>query len=299
MKQDAVRIRGVSHSYRKVQALRELDLDIRGGEVVALLGPNGAGKTTTVRLLLGLLAPDLGTVRVFGGDPRHRRVRQRCGAMLQVGKVPEALAVREHLECFRSYYPSPMPLGRLIATTGLEGLEKRLYGRLSGGQQQRVLLAIALAGNPDLLILDEPTVGLDVESRHRMWDSIRELRASGRSVLLTTHNLEEAETLADRVLVLSQGRAVASGAPEEVKALFGARTLRCRTTAAYDRLAGIPGIDRIEIDERGRVVIQTAEVEEVTRRLLAIAPDLSDLEITASRLEDAFLALTASSRSAA
>ncbi len=200
-----------------VEALRGLDLTIRPGELVALLGANGAGKTTAVRALLGLSKPTTGEVRVFGGDPRDARSRTRIGAVLQIARLPETLRVWEHIHLFSSYYPNPRPIEEVIAAAGLEGLEKRKFGQLSGGQQKRVLFALALCGNPDLLVLDEPTTGLDVEARRALWKQIRAFVAGGRSVLLTTHYLAEAEALASRVVVIHKGVVMAEGTPQEIK----------------------------------------------------------------------------------
>lgn len=207
----------VRKNYGMVEALRGLDLTIGSGELVALLGANGAGKTTAVRTLLGLAKPTSGEVRVFGGDPRDMRSRTRIGALLQVARVPETLRVREHIHLFSSYYPNPRPIDEVIEAAGLQGLEKRKFGELSGGQQKRVLFALALCGNPDLLVLDEPTVGLDVEARRSLWKQIRAFISGGRSVLLTTHYLAEAEALANRVVVIHKGVVMAEGTPQEIK----------------------------------------------------------------------------------
>ena len=208
---------GVVKRYDATTALNGLDLTIRPGELLSLLGANGAGKTTAVRLLLGLGKPTSGEARVFGQDPRDTASRTRVGAMLQVARLPETLRVREHIDLFSSYYPDPMPMSEVIEAAGLQGLEKRKYGQLSGGQQKRTLFALAVCGNPDLLILDEPTTGLDVEARRGLWKQIRAFIARGRSVLLTTHYLAEAEALADRVVVINKGVVVAEGTPREIK----------------------------------------------------------------------------------
>jgi ABC-2 type transport system ATP-binding protein len=207
----------VTKQYDSVEALRGIDFSIRPGELVTLLGANGAGKTTAVRILLGLSKPSSGTVRVFGNDPRDASSRTRVGAVLQIARVPETLRVREHIHLFSSYYPDPLPMAEVIEAAGLTGLERRKYGELSGGQQKRVLFALAICGNPDLLILDEPTVGLDVEARRSIWKQIRAFIARGRSVLLTTHYLAEAEALANRVIVIHKGLVVAEGTPQEIK----------------------------------------------------------------------------------
>ena len=195
----------VTHRYGSVVALDGLELEIRGGEVLAVLGPNGAGKTTAIGLLLGSLQVQEGAVRVFGREPGARPVRMRRGAMLQVSGVPDTLTVAENLELFSSYYPTPMPVSRLLAMAGLEDLAERRYGRLSGGQKQRVMFALALAGDPELVFLDEPTTGLDVEARRSLWNEIQGLKKAGRTAVLTTHYLEEADALADRIAVIHQG----------------------------------------------------------------------------------------------
>lgn len=213
----AAQFTSVRKSYGEIEALKGLDLTIRTGELLALLGANGAGKTTAVRLLLGLAAPTAGEVRVFGADPRDPVTRERIGAVLQIARVPETLRVREHIDLFRSYYPVPMAMNDIIEAAGLQGIERRKYGELSGGQQKRVLFALGICGNPDLLVLDEPTVGLDVESRRGLWKQIRLFIARGKSVLLTTHYLAEAEALADRVVVVNRGTIAAEGTPKQIK----------------------------------------------------------------------------------
>jgi ABC-2 type transport system ATP-binding protein len=210
-------LRSVTKRYGPVEALRGIDLAIAPGELVALLGPNGAGKTTAVRILLGLAQPTSGQATVFGRPPASHEAKLRRGALLQVAKVPETLRVREHIELFSSYYEKPMPLQETIAAAGLKGIENKLFGDLSGGQKQRVLFALAICGNPDLLFLDEPTVGLDVEARRALWARIRGFVARGGSVLLTTHYLDEADALAHRIVVINQGRIVAEGTPAEIK----------------------------------------------------------------------------------
>jgi ABC-2 type transport system ATP-binding protein len=207
----------VTKNYGPVRALQGISLAIEPGEIVALLGPNGAGKTTAVRILLGLAEPTTGRAAVFGHHPASQFARVRRGAVLQVAKVPETLRVREHIELFSAYYPSPLPLAQTIQAAGLKGIENRLFGELSGGQKQRVLFALAICGNPQLLFLDEPTVGLDVEARRGLWRGIRAFAARGGSVLLTTHYLEEADALASRIAVIAQGRIVAQGSPAEIK----------------------------------------------------------------------------------
>jgi len=284
-------LESVAKRYGKTEALRGLDLTLRRGEVVALLGPNGAGKTTAVRLLLGLIAPDQGLVRVLGRDPRTADARTRIGAMLQVARVPEALLVREHLALFRSYYPRPLPTAEVVRLAGLEGIENRRFGELSGGQRQRVLFGLALCGDPDLVFLDEPTVAMDLQSRRRLWDEVRSLAAAGKSVLLTTHYLEEADALAHRVVVIDRGRVLCEGTPAEIKHGVSGRRIRCVTRLDADYLRALPSVISAQPDRDG-VVIYAGHPEEVVRRLLLEDPSLHGLEITAAPLEDAFLALT-------
>ncbi len=284
-------LEGVSKSYEGIRALRNVDFAVRAREVVALLGPNGAGKTTAVKLLLGLIQPDAGKARVFGGDPLNPRNRMRAGAMLQVGRVPETLRVREHIDLFSSYYQNPLPMKEVLAAAGLERLADRKFGDLSGGQRQRTLFALAICGNPDLLFLDEPTVGLDVEARRALWDEIRLLVERGKTVLLTTHYLEEADALADRVVVINQGEMIAEGTPAEIKAQTGGKRIRCVTSLDLARLLQIPGVLEVK-QHREAVEIRGREAEPVVRELLALDASLSGLEISSAGLEEAFLALT-------
>lgn len=284
-------LHAVTKQYGKVAALTGVTLDIRQGGVIALLGPNGAGKTTAVKLLLGLAAPTSGTATLFGGDPRDAQSRRRIGAMLQVGKVPETLQVREHVDLFRSYYPHPAPAAEVMAAAGLDGLERRRFGELSGGQRQRVLFALALCGNPDLLFLDEPTLGFDVEVRRAFWEEIRRFVARGRTVLLTTHYLEEADALADRIVVIDRGAIVADGTSSEIKAKVSGRRIRCRTSLSAPELKAIAGVREVTM-ERDRAELFATGAEAVVRELLSRDLSLADLEVTNVGLEDAFLALT-------
>jgi ABC-2 type transport system ATP-binding protein len=284
-------LEAVSKNYGEVRALRNVNFSVRAGQVVALLGPNGAGKTTAVKLLLGLLEPNSGKARVFGGDPTHPQNRMRTGAMLQVGRVPETLRVHEHIDLFSTYYPKPLPLEEVLAVAGLEKLRDRKFGDLSGGQRQRTLFALAICGDPDLLFLDEPTAGLDVEARRALWEQIRRLIDHGKTVLLTTHYLEEADALADRIAVINQGEIIAEGTPAEIKAQTSGKRIRCITALSLASLLQIPGVTNAKQD-REAVEIQAREAEPVVRALLDRDPSLSGLEITSAGLEEAFLALT-------
>ena len=283
--------RNLKKSYGDVVALRDLDLEIYAGELLALLGPNGAGKTTLVRMLLGLARPDSGSVSVLGSDPHLGQVQTRLGAMLQVGRVPETLKVREHIDLFSSYYPAPLPIAETLKIAGLEDIKERPYGELSGGQKQRVLFGIALCGNPDLLFLDEPTVGLDVEARRLMWAQIRTLIGRGKTVLLTTHYLNEADALADRILVLDKGAIVAEGTPAEIKARAMGKQIRCTSRLSLQEVRQIPGVLSAKAD-RNAFELQVNAAEPVVRELLQRDSWLGDLEVTNAGLEEAFLALT-------
>ena len=284
-------LEGVNKNYGDVRALRGVDFRVRAGEVVALLGPNGAGKTTAVKLLLGLMPPNSGRARVFGGDPTNPENRLRTGAMLQVGRVPETLRVSEHIDLFSSYYQNPMALADVLAAAGLEKLRDRKFGDLSGGQRQRVLFALAICGDPDLLFLDEPTVGLDVEARRMLWDEIRKMVARGKTVLLTTHYLQEADALADHVAVINQGEIIAEGTPSEIKAKTAGKRIRCITNLSVNTLRQIPGVTGVK-EDREAVELNAIEAEPVVRELLARDAKLSGLEVTSAGLEEAFLALT-------
>ncbi len=259
--------------------------------MIALLGPNGAGKTTAVRLMLGLIAPNAGTVRVLGGDPRATGVRVHIGAMLQVGRVPETLRVREHIDLFRTYYPHPLAFSEIVKLAQLEGITDKLFGDLSGGQRQRVLFALALCGDPELIFLDEPTVGLDIQARRGLWQQVRHLAERGKTVLLTTHYLEEADALADRIVVLHKGSILAAGTPAEIKQRAAGRKIRCLTRLSAETLRLIPGVLSVEQD-RDAVVLRATQAEVVVRHLLESDPTLSGLEVTSAGLDDAFLALT-------
>jgi ABC-2 type transport system ATP-binding protein len=284
-------LEAVNKNYGSVRALRGVDFRVRAGELVALLGPNGAGKTTAVKLLLGLMQPKSGRARVFGGDPTNPENRKRTGAMLQVGRVPETLRVGEHIDLFSSYYEKPMSAAEVLAAVGLEKLRDRKFGDLSGGQRQRVLFALAICGDPDLLFLDEPTVGLDVEARRMLWDEIRKMIARGKTVLLTTHYLQEADALADRVAVIHQGEIITQGTPSEIKEKTAGKRIRCVSRLGIGIIRQIPGVTEVK-EDREAVEIHAIEAEPVVRELLARDAHLCGLEITSAGLEEAFLALT-------
>jgi ABC-2 type transport system ATP-binding protein len=281
----------VSKKFEHTTALDGINLNIHAGELVALLGPNGAGKTTAVKLLLGLASPTAGRVSVFGGNPLNAEVRTRTGAMLQVAKVPETLRVREHIDLFSSYYPAPLSLRETLSIAKLEEIRDREFGELSGGQKQRVLFALALCGDPDLIFLDEPTVGMDVEARRLLWQQIRKLVDRGKTVLLTTHYLEEADALADRIVVINRGRIIAEGSPVEIKSRTSGQKIRCRSDLTIDVLQSLPGV--LEASKSGPwVEIRATAAESVLRELLLRDAAVNGIEVTSAGLEEAFLALT-------
>jgi ABC-2 type transport system ATP-binding protein len=241
--------------------------------------------------LLGLAAPNQGTISIFGESPSSRGAKMRVGAMLQVAKVPETLKVREHIELLSCYYANPLPLATVVERAGIEGLENRLFGELSGGQKQRVLFALAICGDPDLLFLDEPTVGLDVDSRRSFWREIRAFVERGRSVLLTTHYLDEADALADRILVLNRGTIIAEGTPKEIKSSVAGKTIRCTTVLAIDEIRTVEGVNSVR-QQKDSVEILTSRAEAVLRELLARDASLANIEIVGTGLEEAFLEIT-------
>lgn len=283
------RLTRATKRYGALTALNDVTVELQPGQTLALLGPNGAGKTTAIRALLSVIAPDSGTAMLFGQSPRVAANRTHVGAMLQVSGVPATLSVSEHVRLFASYYPHPLPLAETLAIAGLRGLEKRLYGELSGGQKQRVAFALAICGDPDALVLDEPTSALDVESRLALWAQIRNYVARGRSVLLTTHDLAEADALADRIVVLLGGRIVAAGSAAAIKSRAGGATVRCTTGLDDERLRAITGIDAIRrVDD---VVRLTTHVPDAVVRMLYVTdPTFTLLDVADTPLEEAFLA---------
>jgi ABC-2 type transport system ATP-binding protein len=287
----AARLTGVVKRYGTLLALDGVSLAIEHGEVTALLGPNGAGKTTTLALLLGLAAPSAGKVEVLGGAAGSLSVRRRTGVMLQSAALPDTLRVGELLQLVSGYYAAPLALAEVARLAGVGELLATAYGRLSGGQQRRVQFALAVCGNPQLLFLDEPTTGLDIEARESLWTVVRELTARGCAILLTTHYLEEAEALAERVAVLVRGRIVSCGTTQEMRAQGVRCQVRCRsalTTAEVASWAGVNGARR----SAGLLEIETIHAEPLVRRLLGADPSLSELEVRRSGLAEAFVRIT-------
>jgi ABC-2 type transport system ATP-binding protein len=275
-----------------IKAVRGIDVSIATGETVALLGPNGAGKSTTIDMLLGLLAPDAGTVTVFGRAPSEAVADGAVGAMLQTGMLIRDLSVRELVSMMASLYPAPMDVDEVLELTGVSEIAEQRTQKLSGGQSQRVRFAVALVSNPELLVLDEPTVAMDVEGRHGFWTTMREFASRGKTILFATHYLEEADAYADRAVLMAHGAIVADGPTNEIKAMVGSRTIRATLPdVEIDALASLPGVSSVE--PRGEaVVLVCSDSDTAIRALLAAHPDARDIEIEAAGLEQAFLMLT-------
>lgn len=284
-------LRNATKRFGSVTALDGVSFTAQPGEVLAVLGPNGAGKTTAINLMLGLLKPTEGNAFLFGGNPRNAQARMRTGAMLQISGVPSTLTVREHLTSFATYYPAPLSIDTALELAGLTEVANRLYGKLSGGQKQRVHFALAMIGNPDLLFLDEPTTGLDVGSRRDFWSQVREYLRGERTVVLTTHYLEEADALADRVILINAGRVIAEGTPAQIKQRAAGKRVRAITSLPLERLRALPGVTRAE-RVGNTTSLLTSQAEAVVLQLLTLDPTLTDLEVTGAGLEEAFLALT-------
>jgi ABC-2 type transport system ATP-binding protein len=284
----AVELTNVSKRFGDVQALQDVSFTINAGEVVAMLGPNGAGKTTSISIMLGTRQPTVGQARLFGVHPRELKARRRIGVMLQESGVPGMLKVEEIVQLFASYYPAPLPVTQSIAMAGLEEKAKSLVKDLSGGQRQRLYLALAVCGNPDVLFLDEPTVGMDVEGRRRFIQEIANLAAKGRTVVLTTHYLEEADQLARRVIVIDRGRIIADSTPAEIKSRVAGKRITFTTT--HELPEGL-ALTALQV-EGTRVRLLTNEPERVLRELFSRGVEIHDLEVSGADLEEAFVAMT-------
>jgi ABC-2 type transport system ATP-binding protein len=285
-------LRDVRKTFGDVQALRGVSFAIGAGEIVALLGPNGAGKTTSLEIALGLRSADAGSVRLFGGAPRDMATRRRLGVTPQDSGFPDNLTVCEIAQLVSAHYPHPAEIDAALASAGLGDLAKRRVGTLSGGQQRRISVALAFLGNPDLVVLDEPTTGVDVEARRRLWESIGRYADGGRSVLFTTHYLEEAEALATRVVVIDQGVVQFDGTPASLRERFGLR--RLSYVGAPLSLASLPAATIVESE--GRTIVTTGDTDAYVRALVTAGAPFAHLEVSVSSLEDAFLTMTGGSK---
>lgn len=287
----ALVLRGVHKSFGPVTAVRCIDLRVEPGEIVAFLGPNGAGKTTTIDMVLGLAAPTSGEVTVFGRRPAEAVARGEVAAVMQSGGLLTDLTVAETVRMMASLFSHTRPVEEVMQRAGIADIAGRTVGKCSGGQQQRLRFALALLPDPRLLVLDEPTAGMDVEGRRDFWTAIREDSRGGRTVLFATHYLEEADAYADRIVLVRQGLVVADGSAAEVKNLASGRVVSATLIGADERLlAALPGVDRVEVRAE-RVIVHTADSDAVARHLLSHTA-ARDVEITSTGLEDAFIALT-------
>jgi ABC-2 type transport system ATP-binding protein len=298
-----IRLAGLAKTFQTpqgpVRAVAGVDLKIAPGETVALLGPNGAGKSTTIEMLLGLTPPDAGTVSVFGLPPEAAVDAGGVAAMLQTGSLIRDLSVRELVTMIASLYPEPLPVDEALELAGVAGLAGRRTQKLSGGETQRVRFAVAIVADPDLLVLDEPTVAMDVESRRAFWAAMRAFVAREKTVVFATHYLDEADAYADRVVLMATGEIVADGPPTEIKAMVGSRRIRA-TLPGADRatLAALPGVTDVEL--RGdSIALICSDSDEALRALLAASAAVRDIEVTGAGLEEAFVQLTHDDRAAA
>jgi ABC-2 type transport system ATP-binding protein len=279
-------------SYGSVRAVCGIDLTIASGETVALLGPNGAGKTTTIDMILGLRRPDSGSVSVFGASPAEAVKSGWVGAMLQSGSLPDLLKVRELVTLVASYYPQPLPVDDVLDQSGTAEIAGRWTNKLSGGQAQRVRFAAALVANPDLLVLDEPTAGIDVEGRREFWQAMRAVAERGKTILFATHYLEEADANADRIVLIARGEIVANGPATEIKAHVGSRTVRATLPGAdLAGLRALPGV--LGVERHGEAItLSCSDTDTVLSGLFRSFPGVRDVEVHGASLEEAFFELT-------
>lgn len=285
-----ISVNHLTKSFGETKALNDLCLDITSNRVLAILGANGAGKTTLINILLGRLQADSGDVSVFSSKAGNQEVKRQTGAMLQVANLPETLKIKEHIQLFQSYYPNPMPYEKVIEYAGLRELQNRYSKKLSGGEKQRLLFALSICGNPKLLFLDEPSVGMDVESRQSLWRAIRDLKSQGTSIVLTTHYLQEADALADEIVLLKQGKVIKRGTSEQIKASVSSTTIRFHSQQPSEVFNALEGA--VQVSSNGKYTqIQTHQVNQTLKALLNQYADIEDLTVSSAGLEDAFLQL--------
>jgi ABC-2 type transport system ATP-binding protein len=287
----AVQLEHASKNFGQVQALKHVSFKVDPGEVIAFLGPNGAGKTTAISLMMGLRAPDAGTATIFGRDPRDPRNRSRIGAMLQESDVPSTLKVREVVDFIGRAYSNPLTVAKALEMADLTELANRPASNLSGGQKKRLAFALAVIGNPDVLFLDEPTAALDVEARRGFWEQVGTFTRSGKTIILTTHYLEEADAIAERIVVINRGEIVAQGTPAAIKARVGGKVVRFKSPQLEAAMLKKLPITRSSINSES-VELYTLEPEQVLRELFARNVPMSDLEVRGSGLEEAFVQIT-------
>ncbi|MEK4191901.1 ABC transporter ATP-binding protein [Paenibacillus sp. FSL L8-0323] len=291
-----IEMHGVSKIYKDKKAVDNISFNIAKGSITAILGPNGAGKTTALGMLLGLIEPTEGTVELFGHHPKDKAVREKTGAMLQEVSVMDRLKVREIIDLIRSYYPKPMDMEFLIKATGLAPADLNRYAeKLSGGQKRSLGFALALAGNPELIFFDEPTVGLDITSRRRFWETVRGLAEQGKTIVFTTHYLQEAEDIADRILLFSKGHLVADGSPDEIKSRIVKRSVSFLPVGDRSQLrSNLLDLAAIEdcYEKDGRIHVTTEDTDEALKAIFVAGLPVKDVRIDQGRLDEAFEQLT-------
>ncbi|MFN2744956.1 MULTISPECIES: ABC transporter ATP-binding protein [Bacillus] len=291
---NVVSLTNVTKTFRQKTAVDQIDFSIEKGEIVAILGPNGAGKTTTISMMLGLLKPTDGDVRLFHASPQERRVREKIGTMLQEVSVMPGLNAGEIIELVRSYYPKPLPLQTLLRLTGLTDRDlKTRAEKLSGGQKRRLSFALALAGDPELMIFDEPTVGMDITSRNRFWQTIHNLADQGKTIIFSTHYLQEADDAAQRILLFKDGSIVADGTPQEIKANIVRQSVSFMADPEQplEKLYQHPEIERIYRKNK-RIFIETANTDNILALIFEEKIGAYDIQIERGNLEKAFSQLT-------
>lgn len=288
---DVVVVKSLAFGYPKKDVMEDFSISLKQAQLTCLLGENGAGKSTLINLILGRLTSQQGSIELFGKIQDVNLVKKRIGVMLQNSTAPEKATVAELVKLFSSYYPSPLDWQLLIRDLGLEVIQHQRFGELSGGQKQLVLLALALCGDPDLLFLDEPSVGMDIEVRRKLWSIIEQLKAQGKTIVLTTHYLEEAEALADRIVVLQQGKIIADDSPEKIKQRFNKKQIKAKTRQSLEWLNQLPDVSAVmSVGQYVEVISDNSEAS--LKQWLATDESISDLTVTHAGLEQAFLKLT-------
>ncbi|WP_339719714.1 ABC transporter ATP-binding protein [uncultured Paraglaciecola sp.] len=284
---------GLTKSFAGNKALDNIDFEVKAGQVFAVLGANGAGKTTLINILLGRINADLGEVRVFGSRAGSLQAKRQAGAMLQVANLPETLKIKEHIQLFQSYYPHPMDYQQVIEYAGLQKMQNHYSKKLSGGEKQRLLFALSICGNPKLLFLDEPSVGMDVEARQGLWQAIRDLRAAGTGIVLTTHYLEEADNLADEIALIKQGKIIRRGSSGQIKASISHTSIRFISNEKPEVFEPLPRV--VSVHPSGKFIqLHTEDANQTLLALLSVYPNLQDLTVSKAGLEEAFLQLNSS-----
>lgn len=300
MSEAVIKTEKLTKQYKNKKAVDGISLSIKKGEIVAIVGPNGAGKSTLIRLMLGLLNPDSGKVSLFGMDPKALHVREKIGVMLQEPSLPDGVKVKELIKIFRSYYPQPLPAEEILRLTGLETAELNTRTeKLSGGQKRRVGFALALAGNPDLLFFDEPTVGMDVTARGVFWKTVKKLAAAGKTVLFSTHYLQEAEDAANRLIVFRKGQIIADGKPRNIKGNLLKQQVSFKTNTLFrkEKFLELAGVQEV-YDKDGRTYITVEDAGSVLSVLFAELVDIQDIAVEKGRIEEVFEQLIAEQREA-